>query len=458
MDRLDTKSVDRGGDQIAEGSHPRPVRPRVSSLDELAGLKEVKDELRHQIRLWADPEPLRRLGGRPRIGFIFCGPPGSGKTTAAHALASETSRPLYTLSGADFSDESGHERLAAVLHDVVQLEGVVFIDEADDLLHVRDFDEESSSSLVKFLLAALDQTAHDIRAFFVLATNMAPARVDPALCHAARLGRPLEFRPLEADERAELLQARASNYAIAGGVQLRPIAERSADLPAADLAHLFDEAAYVAYRSGHDAIGLEDINEAVARLRSGLGKGRPMHAEDVRRTAVHEAGHAIVRLILQGRWDAVGFIEVNRRDAGQLGITEVDELRMLSRSRDQIVGHLAEGLAGRAAEEMVLRDISAGASSDLERVNHLADRAVSEWGLGSRGARTMFGHYPGDVVEGRIDESASEFVGEADAIARELLTSNLEALECLAEHLTEERSADTQRLRAWLRKLLPRLS
>ena len=174
----------------------RRQHPRVSSLDDLVGLDEVRGELRAVVRLWADPGALRGLGGSPRSGLLFVGPTGTGKTTAAHALAAETGRTLYAFAGPDFHDAAGKDLLATVLSVTARQPAVVFIDEADDMVRVRDGQRpgrrthDGADSLVKHLLVGLDRTTRDIHALFVLATNVGLEEIDPALCHPGRLGRP----------------------------------------------------------------------------------------------------------------------------------------------------------------------------------------------------------------------------------------------------------------------------
>lgn len=118
----------------------RRTDPRAASLDEVIGLDEIKAELRAQIALWAEPERLERLGGKPRVGFIFSGPPGTGKTTSAHALAAETGRDLYTFSGPEFYGDPGRLELRSILAELAGRPAIVFVDEADDLLHSRNFE------------------------------------------------------------------------------------------------------------------------------------------------------------------------------------------------------------------------------------------------------------------------------------------------------------------------------
>lgn len=452
---LDTLPI-QGLDPPTASLEDRQAEPRVSSLDEVIGLEEIKAELRSQIQLWAEPERLERLGGKPRVGFIFSGPPGTGKTTSAHALASETGRDLYTFSGPEFYGDPGRLELRSILSELAGRPAIVFVDEADDLLHVRNFDQEYSQSLVKHLLVGLDRTTRDHAAFFIFATNMPPSAIEPALCHAGRLGRPIVFRNLNLAERTLLLEHIGSRFALDPAVRLSNLAARVHEFPTADLAHLLNEAAYVAWRNDRSKIAANDIDEAISRLRSGLPRVSGMAEDDLRRTAIHEAGHALVRLVTQGRWESVGLVQLSARSEGELGITESDEFAGDTLTPRQVRDLLAEALAGREAEILVLGDAGNGSVNDLKNANGLADRAAADWGFSSRGARTYYGgQFPASVVEARLDEAANEILLEGEAHARALLGSIRSELDLLADKLCEHHYADSAMLREWLGDGLP---
>ena len=431
----------------------------MRSLDDVIGLDEIKSELRSQLRLWTEPERLTRLGGRPRVGFIFSGPPGTGKTTSAHALAAETGRDLYAFSGPEFYGDPGRLELRSIVTQLAGRPAIVFVDEADDLLHVRNFEEEYSQSLVKHLLVGLDRTTQDHQAFFIFATNMPPSAIEPALCHAGRLGRPIVFRNLNLAERRTLLEHLAGGYSLDPSVRLENLAARAHEFPTADLAHLLNEAAYLAWRSDRDAILPTDIDEAISRLRSGLPRVTPIEEGDLLRTALHEAGHAIVRLVTQGRWDAVGLVQLSARSEGELGITESDEFAGDTLTPTHVRDLLAEALAGREAERLILGDAGNGSATDLRNANSLADRAAADWGFSRRGARTYYGGaFPGPIVEDRMDRAATEILLDGERHARTLLVACRPALEQLGERLREHHYADTAMLQEWLGDLLPQVS
>lgn len=447
-----------GWESPAESLADRRTDPRAASLDEVIGLDEIKAELRAQIALWAEPERLERLGGKPRVGFIFSGPPGTGKTTSAHALAAETGRDLYTFSGPEFYGDPGRLELRSILAELAGRPAIVFVDEADDLLHTRNFEHEFSQSLVKHLLVGLDRTTRDHAAFFIFATNMPPSAIEPALCHAGRLGRPIIFRNLNLAERTALLEHLGRQFNIDRSVHLKSLAARVHEFPTADLAHLLNEAAYVAWRAERAEIAGNDIDEAISRLRSGLPRVTPLADDDLRRTAIHEAGHALIRLITQGRWDAVGLVQLSARSEGELGITESDEFAGDVLTPSQVRDLIAEALAGREGEILLLGDAGNGSVNDLRNANGLADRAAADWGFSSRGARTYYGgQYPGPVLEARLDEAAREILSEGEAHARALLEQRRSELELLADRLCDHHYADAAMLREWLGESLPEL-
>jgi cell division protease FtsH len=435
----------------------RRQRPRVSSLDELVGLDEIKTELRAQIRAWAEPETLARLGGSPRSGMLFLGPTGTGKTTAANALAAESGRPLYTFAGPDFHDAKGKDLLATVLAVTSREPAIVFIDEADDLVHKRDFRRETSESLVKYLLVGLDRTTRDIAAFIVLASNLDAGSVDRALCHPGRLGRPIPFRRLDHAERLAVIERRARTYALDDDVNLALVASRLVGLPTASVANVLDEAAFVALRRGATTIDDGDLHEAVTRLQVGLPRQREFSPAELRAVAIHEAGHALVAIVLAGSWREIAFVSVDARAEGNLGSTSHEDDDDETILTDTLVRHsMAVGLAGREAERIVLHRLDSGAASDLASVNGLARRAVKDWGFSRRGPSTA-DDYAQSVVDGRIDEAAGELVREAERTARQVLDTHRPALELLADRLVEHRRATSRDLETWLAPLLPEI-
>jgi cell division protease FtsH len=333
----------------------------------------------------------------------------------------------------------------------------VFVDEADDLVHARQRDVEYSESLVKHLLVALDSTAHDVRSFFVFATNLEPEHVDAALCRPGRLGRPIIFRYLDREERIALLQKTAQRYEVDPGLQLGPVAAQLAGMPTASLALLFDDAAFLAWRAGRDRIDQSDVHEAVARVSAGLPRTRPLTDDELRRVAAHEAGHALARIVLWGRFDAVAYVRLDARAEGQLGAAALESWDESTLTEDQIDQLLIEGLAGRAAERLLFGSSDTGSAHDLAAVNRIALRAVRDWGFSSRGPRTA-PEYAEAIVEARVDRAVQHMLRDAESRTESLLREHWAALEALTERLIAHRRADANDLRGWLEAFLPELS
>lgn len=436
-----------------------PVKPRVQTLDDVIGLDELKDELRLQLQVWANSEGLAELGGKARIGFIFSGPTGSGKTTSAHALAAETGKELFVFSGTDFQNGDGRDRLVEMIETLHKRDAIVFIDESDDLLHKRDFRMERSGPLVKTLLVNLDQTTRDVKAFFIFATNMHPQGIDDALLSAHRLGRPLIFRHLRQDERVLLLERHRDSYRVDPGVILGPIASQMGDIPTANLAYLFDEGAFVAFRRGHACIDQSDLQEAAQRLRSGLEKRKDWLPDELYRVAAHEAGHTIVQLLNDKRWDTIGFVQVSQRLEGNDGTTHGnDETIDRAWTAERVVRHIGTSFGGRVAETILTGSYSSGCEGDLTAANRLADKASADWAFGKGDlALRVTDHdryWNSKEQEDAWNQYAAMLLNQGMGYADTVLMENLEALKLLTDKLVTHRVADSATLKGWLGHLL----
>jgi len=437
-----------------------PTEPRVKSLDDVIGLSELKDELRLQLSVWADPSGLRLLGGNPRKGFVFSGPPGTGKTTTAHALASETGKTLYTFSGADFQGdkEPVRQKLIRLIEQTRDQECIVFIDEADDLLHRRDYDQELSGMLVKAMLVHLDQTTHSFKAFYIFATNMAPQYIEPALLHQGRLGRALQFRQLTLPERVKLLEHHRVRYTVTPSINLYPVASQLGSVPTADLAHLFDEGAIVAFSNGHDSIQQTDLLEAATRLRSGLKSSDLLTEKDLKHAASHEAGHALMNALVSGSWDSVSFIQISTRSNGEGGSTHIDPGNEQFMSKEDLYRNLSVAVAGVVAEEQVMGVQTAGGIADFHIASNIARSFVERWGvtdaLGPMAYDDESHHNP---QKEKVEEMVKQAMTEAKIRARVHLEFYDEALQLLTIHLAENLMAEGKDLRAWVGHLVPKV-
>ncbi|HLQ48102.1 MAG TPA: hypothetical protein VK233_03960, partial [Candidatus Dormibacteraeota bacterium] len=210
-----------------------------------------------------------------------------------------------------------------------------------------------------------------------------------------------------------------------------------------------DEGAFVAARDGHEFIDAADLQEAVARLRRGLARGRPWDPDELRRTAAHEAGHAIVRLVLAGRWDAVSWVQVDARAEGSLGVMFGGEQDLSSMTEEDVRHLLAGGMAGRVAEVVMTGHADVAAASDLRSTNELALRVARMWGFSRRGL-VLSDEYADAIVEADVDEAVRDLLDRAEADAEAILGAHRAALDVLTEQLVLHRAGSGKDIARWL--------
>jgi cell division protease FtsH len=243
------------------------------------------------------------------------------------------------------------------------------------------------------------------------------------------------FRHLAMLERASLLRSLAEDFVVHPGLDVDAVAVRMSNLPTATLVHVFDEAAFVAARDGHDAIEDSDLREAVSRLRVGLARSRPWDPDELRRAAIHEAGHAVAQLAL-GR--TVGWVEVDARQDGALGSMFGPERDVGSMTEHDVLDRLTVAIAGRTAEIIVTGVTDVGSASDLRSATALAVRAAKEWGFSRRGL-VITGDYAEAIVEGRVDDAVATLLERAEIRAGEILRAHRDALDVLTAELVLRR-------------------
>jgi cell division protease FtsH len=446
---------------------------------DVAGVDEAEDELREIVEFLKNPRKYTTIGGRIPKGVLLVGPPGTGKTLLARAVAGEAKVPFFSLSGSEFVEMFVGVGAARVRDLFAQAEVkapcIVFIDELDALGKVRiqtpmGSHEEREQTLNQ-LLAEMDGFDGRKGVIIMGATNR-PEVLDPALLRPGRFDRQVLVDKPDVRGREDILRIHAKMVKLAGGVDLKVIAARTAGFAGADLANLVNEAALLAARKDKSAVEMKDFDEAIDRLIAGLEKKRVMSDKERRIVAYHESGHAIVASVLPGL-DPVHKISIVQRGFGALGYTmqlPLEDRYLLT--REDLLSQLSVLLAGRSAEEIAFGRISTGAQNDLQRATDIARSMVTEFGMSdllgavnyNGNQRPVFldtpfaserGNYSEETAL-KIDAEVKRILGEAHDTARRVLRDRRATLDALSERLLEKEVIEADELKAIMGSVPPK--
>jgi cell division protease FtsH len=443
-----------------------------TTFENVAGIDEAMAELREVVDFLKTPQKYQALGGRIPKGVLLVGPPGTGKTLLARAVAGEAHVPFFSLSGSDFVEMFVGVGAARVRDLFAQGEArapcIIFIDELDALGKARGgavvggHDEREQT--LNQLLVEMDGFDSNRGVILMAATNR-PETLDPALLRPGRFDRTVVVDRPDINGREAILKVHCRGVVLGPDVDLRRIAALTPGSVGADLANLVNEAALMAARAGKDAITMSEFEEAVERGAVGLErKSRIMHADEKQRVAYHEAGHALVGCALPNTYP-VHKVSIIPRGVGALGyvLSRPDEDRYLM-TRSELESQIKVALAGTLAEEMIYREISNGATSDLEHASKIARSMVKEFGM-SRLGRVNFKsqdgpNFLGGPGNGRaefseqtareIDLEVRKIIDDATGEVRGILESRRDVLEALAHRLMEKEVIDGAELRQLL--------
>ena len=447
---------------------------RVTFKD-VAGVDEAKEELTEVIEFLKDPKKFQRLGGKIPKGVLLMGPPGTGKTLLAKAVAGEAGVPFFSISGSDFVEMFvgvGASRVRDLFDQAkksAKASGhgcIIFMDEIDAVGRQRfagiggGHDEREQT--LNALLVEMDGFNTQEGVILIAATNR-PDVLDPALLRPGRFDRQVVIDRPDIVGREAILQVHTRKIKLAAGVDLKSIARQTPGFSGADLANLANEAALLAARQNKEAVGLRELEASIERVMAGPErKSRVISQYEKQIVACHEAGHALVSLLVPGA-DPLHKVSIIPRGTAALGYTmqlPIEDRYIITRT--ELVGKLTVLLGGRAAEELVYHEITTGAQNDLEVATEMSRRMVCEYGmseelgpltLGKRQRMVFLGR---DFAEDRnysdrtavqIDQEVRKLVDNAYQRARAELTAHRGQLKQLSDALLEKEVLDGEEVK-----------
>jgi len=442
-------------------------------FSDVAGVDEAKQELVEVIEFLKNPDKFSELGGRIPKGILLVGPPGTGKTMLAKAVAGESGVPFFSMSGSDFVEMFvglGAARVRDLFEQAKQKAPcIIFIDELDALGKARGIGltagHDEREQTLNQLLVEMDGFDPKVGVILMAATNR-PEILDPALLRPGRFDRHVLVDRPDKKGREEILRVHMKNVKTAPDVDPGRIASMTPGMVGADLANIVNEAALLAVRKGKREVGMVEFEEAVERIVAGLEKKNRLINERERKiVAHHEMGHAIVAMSLPGA-DRVQKISIIPRGIAALGYTmqvPTDDRFLMSRA--ELLDKIATLLAGRAAEELVFSDVSTGAHNDLARATDIAKSMVKEYGMSEklgqvylsidRGPRLLdIGKVErtdySEATAQAIDDEVRRIIQDQYRVARDILSSRMDVLEKGAQMLLEREKLDGEEVASLL--------
>ena len=427
------------------------------TFEDVAGADEEKEELEEIVQFLRDPAKFNALGARIPKGVLLMGPPGTGKTLLAKAVAGEAGVPFFSISGSDFVEMFvgvGASRVRDLFEQAKKsAPSIVFIDEIDAVGRHRGSGlgggHDEREQTLNQLLVEMDGFAPNLGVIVMAATNRKDI-LDPALLRPGRFDRHITVNYPDVKGREAILRVHTRNKPIGPDVDLAVIARSTGGFTGADLENLTNEAALLAARKNRKAITMEDIQEATLKVVVGPEKRSHVITEKERRlTAYHEAGHAIVTYYcpMQDKVHQVSIVPRGWAGGFTLSLPEKDVSFQTKRWMEEEIAVL---LAGRVSEQLVLEDISTGASNDIERATKIARAMVCRYGFSDKLGPMIYGSDQEEVflgrdlghgrdyseeVAGQIDEEARRFIDEGYNKALALLEEHMDQLHALAEYL-----------------------
>ena len=439
---------------------------------DVAGADEEKAELEEVVEFLKDPAKFVKLGARIPRGVLLVGPPGTGKTLLAKAVAGEAGVPFFSISGSDFVEMYvgvGASRVRDLFDNARKTPAsIIFIDEIDAVGRHRGAGlgggHDEREQTLNQLLVEMDGFGTNSGVIVMAATNR-PDILDPALLRPGRFDRRVTVNYPDMKGREDILKVHCRNKPLEETVDLKKIAQTTIGFTGAELANLMNEAALRAAKKNKALIGMEDIEESYMKLRLGPQKKKNMRTEkDNKLCAYHEAGHAVASYFCKHTDPVKHITIIPAGSAGGVTISVPTEDRMVT-SRNEMIDRIVLALGGRVAEEIVLDDISTGASNDIQQATAIARNMVTRYGMSKKLGTVLYGseHSSDEVFLGRdfssgknysektasdIDDEIREIISDCYKICKKHLEDNVEKLHFVAEFLLKNESMDDEQFKA----------
>ena len=458
------KNAGRGAMSFGKSKAKMLTRDKDSlTFADVAGCDEAKEEVSEIVDFLKDPKKFQRIGGRIPKGVLMIGPPGTGKTLLAKAVAGEAEVPFFSISGSDFVEMFVGVGAARVRDMFEQgrknAPCIVFIDEIDAVGRQRGAGvgggNDEREQTLNSLLVEMDGFDGHEGVIIIAATNR-PDVLDSALLRPGRFDRQVTIDLPDLNGRHEILKVHAKKFSLSKEVNLEHVARNTPGFSGADLANLLNEGALIAARYNKKTVEMNDLDEAREKISYGRERRKLMDDEDRKITAYHEAGHALVQAVIDDGHLPVHKVTIIPRGQSLGSTMFMPKKDFLNHSKRRLLDQICCGMGGRSAEEIVIGDITSGASGDIRMVTSTARHMVCDWGMTDLGpiayGESQHHAYMGHLGSGKkdysektaqeIDQKIYDIVQEQYERSLTILKEHREALDVLANALLEHETLD----------------
>src|SRR3990172_12321869 len=436
------------------------------TFKDVAGNDESKQDLQEVVEFLKYPKKFEGVGARIPKGVLLVGPAGTGKTLLARAVAGEANVPFYSMSGSEFMEMLvgvGAARVRDLFETAKKNSpSIIFIDEIESIGRQRGGamtgGHEEREQTLNQILTEMDGFTPTDNVIVLAATNR-PELLDPALTRPGRFDRHVVLDLPDIEGRKDIFKIHMRGKPMGPDVDLYKITKRTVGFSGADIENMLNEAAILAATLNKKAVGMPDLEEAATRVKLGPEKKRLQSPEERRMTAYHEAGHAIVASQLP-HMDPVHRVSIVSRGLA-LGFTEIPPATdRYHHTKTELLERVTSLLGGRAAEEVIFKEFSAGASSDLAQATMIVRKMVMELGMSILGPISLAsgemewygvsheqGNFISEEMAGKVDREVVKILGEAYAQAKKVLEKNLPRMEKVTDALLEKETLDEEEFR-----------